>query len=143
MSWVPPKFIETVSRNGKGISRISPQDVLFKVGESTHLDFLLPFLNQRVFQNIQSHSGVFLSLDLWKAVRDAGKAGAPLSYHDWGRGDGGLCVGERAHPLHAICKAAAGGLRVKSEQSSCAPPSGLHQPLRASGLMTQPLSSPT
>uniref|UniRef100_A0A8C7EWK7 Calpain 13 n=1 Tax=Neovison vison TaxID=452646 RepID=A0A8C7EWK7_NEOVI len=27
---------------------------------------------QRVFQNIQSHSGVFLSLDLWKAVRDAG-----------------------------------------------------------------------
>ncbi|XP_059044681.1 calpain-13 [Mustela lutreola] len=27
---------------------------------------------QRVFQNIQNHSGVFLSLDLWKAVRDAG-----------------------------------------------------------------------
>lgn len=64
---------------GKGFpGPLSPQDILFKVGEGTHMHFLLPFPNQNVFWNTQQRSGVFLSLDLWKAIKDTGKARGPL-----------------------------------------------------------------
>lgn len=60
----------------KGFLRpLSSQDILFKVGKSTHMDFLLLFQTQSIFQNIQKRSGVFLSLDLWKAIKEAGKQG--------------------------------------------------------------------
>lgn len=63
---------------GKGFpGSLSSQDILCKVGEGTHMHFLLPFSNQNVFRNTQQRSGVFLSLDLRKAIKDTGKARGP------------------------------------------------------------------
>lgn len=115
------------------------------------MDLLLPFPNQSVFQIIQKRSGVFLGLDLWKAMTDTGKAGASQCRHDRGSGNGGVCLCERerkressAHHSRAVGKAGAGELGGQERADvSLGFSLDFHQLLWASRLRTQTPSSPT
>ena len=161
LSWIHSRFMPPGMQKGF-LRTLSAQDILFKVGKGTDMDFLLLFPNQSVFQNIQKRSGVFLSVDLWKAIKDAGKAGAPWGCHDWGSSDGGVCVHvcvgggkererergrererERERDIHTISllvgKTSADS-QEKTEQQVLCP--GLHRHLWASRLRTQSPSSP-
>ena len=59
------------------------EDTLLHVGTGAHTGFLLLPPNQNVFQNSPKNADVFLSSDLWKAIKDTGKADNPLSFEDW------------------------------------------------------------
>ncbi|CAD7676507.1 unnamed protein product [Nyctereutes procyonoides] len=106
---------------------------------------------QSVFQIIQKRSGVFLGLDLWKAMTDTGKAGASQCRHDRGSGNGGVCLCERerkressAHHSRAVGKAGAGELSGQERADvSLGFSLDFHQLLWASRLRTQTPSSPT
>lgn len=75
----PSCFSEAASRDGYRIF----QDTLFHLGTGTHTGFLLLSPYQSVFQNSPKNAGIFLSSDLWKAIKDTGKADNPLSFDNW------------------------------------------------------------
>lgn len=75
----PSCFSEAASRDGYKIF----QDTLFHMGTGAHMGFLLLPPYQNVFQNSPKNADGFLSSDLWKAIKDTGKADNPLSFDDW------------------------------------------------------------